>query len=62
VGGVVSAPDVVEYLLAGACGVQIGTATFADPGTLDRVRLDLIRWCGRHGVRDLQELIGGAHG
>jgi dihydroorotate dehydrogenase (NAD+) catalytic subunit len=62
VGGVASAPDVVEYLLAGACAVQIGTATFADPRTLDRVRLDLTRWCEHHGVRDLQELIGGAHG
>lgn len=62
VGGVASAPDVVEFLLAGAAAVQIGTATFADPGTLDRVRRRLVRWCAEHGVAHVTELIGGAHG
>ena len=62
VGGVVSAPDVVEFLLAGARAVQVGTATFADPRTLDRVRVDLARWCRQHGVGRVEELIGGAHG
>jgi dihydroorotate dehydrogenase (NAD+) catalytic subunit len=62
VGGVASASDVVEFLLAGACAVQIGTATFADPHTLDRVRRQLVRWCADHGIRHVTELIGGAHG
>jgi dihydroorotate dehydrogenase (NAD+) catalytic subunit len=62
VGGVASAADVVEFLLAGATAVQIGTATFADPRTLDRVHSDLAAWCDRHGVRHVHELIGGAHG
>ena len=61
VGGVASAADVVEYLLAGARAVQVGTASFADPRTLDRLRLDLTRWCRDHGVRSVEELIGGAH-
>ena len=62
VGGVASAPDVVEFLLAGASAVQIGTATFVDPHTLDRVRRQLIRWCADRGIRHVTELIGGAHG
>ena len=62
VGGVASAVDVVEYLLAGAQAVQVGTASFADPHTLDRIRNDLARWGAHHGVRDVRELIGGAHG
>jgi dihydroorotate dehydrogenase (NAD+) catalytic subunit len=62
VGGVASAPDVVEFLLAGARAVQIGTASFADPRTLDRVRHQLGRWCADHGIRHVTELIGGAHG
>jgi len=62
VGGVASATDVVEYLLAGAQAVQVGTASFADPHTLDHIRIDLARWCARHGVHDVRELIGGAHG
>ncbi len=62
VGGVASATDVVEYVLAGARAVQVGTATFADPHALDRIQLDLVRWCARHGVRSVRELLGGAHG
>jgi dihydroorotate dehydrogenase (NAD+) catalytic subunit len=62
VGGVASATDVVEYLLAGARAVQVGTATFADPAALDRIQHDLVAWCARHGVRAVRELIGGAHG
>jgi dihydroorotate dehydrogenase (NAD+) catalytic subunit len=62
VGGVASAPDVVEFLLAGAAAVQIGTATFADPRTLDRVRRRLLRWCADHSVDHVTQLIGGAHG
>jgi dihydroorotate dehydrogenase (NAD+) catalytic subunit len=62
VGGVASAADVVEFLLAGASAVQIGTATFADPRILDRVHSDLATWCDRRGVRHVHELIGGAHG
>jgi dihydroorotate dehydrogenase (NAD+) catalytic subunit len=61
-GGVASATDVVEYLLAGAQAVQVGTATFADPHVLDRIQHDLAGWCARHGVRAVRELIGGAHG
>lgn len=62
VGGVASAADVVEFLLAGAHAVQVGTATFADPHALDRIRHDLVRWCRHHGVPRVQDLIGGAHG
>jgi dihydroorotate dehydrogenase (NAD+) catalytic subunit len=62
VGGVASAPDVVEFLLAGAHAVQVGTATFADPRTLDHLAHQLHRWCADRGIRSVTELIGGAHG
>ncbi|MFZ4668014.1 MAG: dihydroorotate dehydrogenase [Microthrixaceae bacterium] len=61
VGGVVTAVDAVELLLAGASAVQVGTATFADPRAIETVRDDLESWCRRHGVTRLAELIGGAH-
>jgi dihydroorotate dehydrogenase (NAD+) catalytic subunit len=61
VGGVASASDVVEFLLAGACAVQVGTATFANPHVLDRLRSEVLRWCQHHGVESVRELIGGAH-
>ncbi|CAN5772603.1 dihydroorotate dehydrogenase [soil metagenome] len=62
VGGVASAGDAVELLLAGAQAVQVGTATFADPKAPHLVAAGLEQWCGRAGVRSLDELIGGVHG
>jgi dihydroorotate dehydrogenase (NAD+) catalytic subunit len=62
VGGVVTAADAVELLLAGASAVQVGTATFADPRAPLRVLEGLEDWCSRHGVATVAELIGGVHG
>ena len=62
VGGVASAEDAVQFFLAGATAIQIGTATFADPRAPARILRDLGRWCDRRGVAGLDELIGAAHG
>jgi dihydroorotate dehydrogenase (NAD+) catalytic subunit len=61
VGGVSSAEDVIELLLAGASAVQIGTATFSDPRAPGRILRELAAWCRRHGVRRLADLTGAAH-
>ncbi len=58
VGGVCDAVTAVELLLAGASAVQVGTATFADPRAPARVARDLRRWCRRHGVDRVTDLIG----
>ncbi len=62
VGGTSSGTDVVEFLLAGASAVEVGTATFADPRAPHRILGELQQWCRRHGVKRLDELIGEAHG
>jgi dihydroorotate dehydrogenase (NAD+) catalytic subunit len=62
VGGVGRAEDAVELLLAGARAVQVGTATFARPRAPLAVLAGLERWCRRHGVTRLDDLIGAAHG
>jgi dihydroorotate dehydrogenase (NAD+) catalytic subunit len=62
VGGVSSAEDAVELLLAGASAVAVGTATFADPRACWKVAEGLQRWCGAHGVRAVADLIGAGHG
>lgn len=62
VGGVACGEDAVELLLAGASAVQVGTATFADPRSVSRVRDELEQWCRRHGVVAARDLTGGAHG
>ena len=59
VGGVSSGVDAVELLLVGACAVQVGTATFADPAASARVLTELGDWCRRHGVQALGDVIGG---
>ena len=61
VGGVSSGEDAAELLVAGASAVQVGTATFADPRAPARVLAGLGRWCRRHSVSTLTELIGAAH-
>jgi dihydroorotate dehydrogenase (NAD+) catalytic subunit len=61
VGGVATGEDAVELLLAGASAVQVGTATFAEPRTVEHVRDGLQAWCRRHGVTSVDELIGAAH-
>jgi dihydroorotate dehydrogenase (NAD+) catalytic subunit len=58
VGGVTRAEDVVQYLLAGASLVGVGTAAMRDPHLPERLVRDLDRWCARRGVRSLTELVG----
>ena len=60
VGGVATAEHAVELLLAGAAAVQVGTATFADPRAPAQVAAGLERWCGRHGVSRVADLVGRA--
>ena len=62
VGGVMSGPDAVEFLLAGARAVQVGTATLVDPRAPARVLAELRRWCAANGVERIADLVGGAHG
>jgi dihydroorotate dehydrogenase (NAD+) catalytic subunit len=57
-GGVSCADHVLQYLLAGASLVGIGTAAMRDPRLPERVVRDLARWCERHGVTSLAELVG----
>jgi len=57
-GGVQQATDVVQYLMAGASVVAVGTAALADPKLPARLVRDLGRWCDAHGVARVSELIG----
>ena len=57
-GGIVCAEDAVEFLLAGATAVQVGTANYADPRATEKIARDLRTWCARHNVTRVQELTG----
>ncbi|RXS98105.1 dihydroorotate dehydrogenase [Silvibacterium dinghuense] len=57
-GGIVSAEDAVEFLIAGATAVQVGTATYADPRASERIAHGLEHWCTRHHIEKVTDLIG----
>jgi dihydroorotate dehydrogenase (NAD+) catalytic subunit len=60
VGGVAAGEHAVELMLAGAAAVEVGTATFADPRAPGRIAAELERWCSRHGVSRVADLVGRA--
>lgn len=57
-GGITDARDALEFIMAGASAVQIGTANFIDPTTCIKVIEGLEDYCSRHGVNDISELRG----
>jgi dihydroorotate dehydrogenase (NAD+) catalytic subunit len=58
VGGVSRGTDVIQYLMAGASLVGIGTAAMRDPHTPHRVISELTEWCDAHGVKAVSDLVG----
>ena len=58
-GGISSATDAIEFLLAGASAIQIGTANFIDPAISGKVAKGIVEYCEKHGVEDVNELVGG---
>lgn len=58
VGGVASGTDALQYILAGAALVGVGTAALRDPRAPTRIVNEIERWCARHGVSNLQSLSG----
>lgn len=58
-GGISKGEDVIEYLLAGATAVQIGTASYWDPCATERIVDELGKWCSAHEIVRLGDLTGG---
>jgi dihydroorotate dehydrogenase (NAD+) catalytic subunit len=58
-GGISTPEDVIEFMLAGATAVQIGTASYWDPCATEKVVDGLERWCHDHHVTKVTDLIGG---
>ena len=57
-GGIVTAEDAVEFLLAGATAIQVGTASYADPRATERLAKALEQWCARNDVEKVSSLTG----
>jgi dihydroorotate dehydrogenase (NAD+) catalytic subunit len=58
IGGITSAGDALEFLIAGCRAVQIGTANFIDPGIYDRILAELLGYLERHGLEDVNQVVG----
>jgi dihydroorotate dehydrogenase (NAD+) catalytic subunit len=60
-GGVCTVEDVLEFLMAGAAAVQVGSATFADPVLLPKLVTELENWLEKENM-SVEKLVGAAHG
>jgi len=58
-GGISSAADVIEFMLAGASAVQIGTASYWDPCATEKIVDELQQWCVDHELTKISDIIGG---
>lgn len=57
-GGISSATDAIEFLLAGASAIEIGTANFIDPTITVKVAQGIVEYCERHGFNNVSDLTG----
>ena len=59
-GGIMNAKDAIEFLMAGACAIEIGTANFIDPAVSVKVAQGINDWLDQHGCKSIKEIIGAA--
>ena len=57
-GGIMNARDAIEFLMAGATAIEIGTANFIDPTVTMKVRDGIDHWLDTHGCQSVSEIIG----
>jgi dihydroorotate dehydrogenase (NAD+) catalytic subunit len=61
IGGIRSGADALEFILAGASAVEVGTATFTEPAACVRIAREIEEYCVRHAVPDVSSLVGALH-
>ncbi len=57
-GGIMTGTDALEFLVAGAAAVEVGTASFVDPDAAVRIVAEIESWCRGHGVAAVRDVIG----
>jgi dihydroorotate dehydrogenase (NAD+) catalytic subunit len=57
-GGIRTASDAIEFIIAGASAVAVGTATFIEPGCAAKIIEGIKQYCARHNVANIKELVG----
>ena len=61
-GGIMNATDAIEFMMAGATAIQIGTANFIDPAVTIKVKEGIEEWLEKHGCQSVTEIIGALKG
>lgn len=57
-GGICNGRDAIEFMLAGARAIEVGTANFLNPAVCAEIAEWMADWCRRHGVADINEIVG----
>lgn len=57
-GGIMSGADALEFLVAGAAAVEVGTASFVDPDAAERIVGEIASWCEAHGIAAVRDVVG----
>lgn len=57
-GGIMNTNDALEFLIAGASAIKIGTANFVDPNVSVKIIEGIKEYCNKHNIKDIKELIG----
>ena len=57
-GGISTATDAIEFFMAGATAIEIGTANFLDPAVTMKVRNGINEWLDNHGCKSVTEIVG----
>jgi len=60
-GGILTATDALEFIMAGATAVQLGTALLVDPAAWQAIAAEIDRWCRREGVQSVRDIVGAAN-
>ena len=57
-GGIMCAEDAVEFVLAGATAIAVGTANFVDPAIAETISLGILEYMDQHNIKKIQDMIG----
>jgi dihydroorotate dehydrogenase (NAD+) catalytic subunit len=56
-GGIMTGEDAIEFMMAGACAVQVGTANFYDVNAMPKIIAGMNQWLDKHGIADVKDII-----
>ncbi|MFQ6115633.1 MAG: dihydroorotate dehydrogenase, partial [bacterium] len=58
IGGIMNGQDALEYIITGACAIQVGTANFIDPSVGEKMVMEIKKYCEKHGFEKIDDLVG----